>query len=316
MEVGSGGQNVYGYDGAGLRVKAVANGGAPIYYVRSSVLGNVAMEVEGSQAILYRAYIYAGKSLIAQQSTDGQFYWVHKDHLGSASKLTNTSGVVLYRAEFDPFGQTVYESGTFNLNSKKFTGYERDWATGLDYANARMYTSRRGQFMQSDPIAYGCSNKNPDLLAGASKLLPQSLNRYGYVRQDPVNRYDPSGLLIAFPGDCVDVYLDGIFWFSTCGGGGFGGFGGGGGVGGGRSRGGEGETEDSCLFPLLGCLAGILGYARVLAELAVCPATGGLTCVLAFVEHVVLAVLIAKECPEAAKNCGRKLQRPRKVAPE
>ena len=88
-EVGSGGQNVYGYDGDGQRVKVVSNSSAPIYYVRSSVLGQAVMEVEGSQAILYRAYIYTDGRLIAEQSTDGQFYWLHQDHIGDGHKLTN-----------------------------------------------------------------------------------------------------------------------------------------------------------------------------------------------------------------------------------
>jgi RHS repeat-associated protein len=74
-------------------------------------------------------------------------------------------------------------SGNANLNSKKFTGYERDGATGLDYAGARMYNSGRGRFMQPDPKG----------LEGAKKDLPQSLNRYSYVGNDPVNQIDPLG---------------------------------------------------------------------------------------------------------------------------
>ncbi|HWQ31967.1 MAG TPA: carboxypeptidase regulatory-like domain-containing protein, partial [Blastocatellia bacterium] len=154
-EVGTGGQNTYRYDGDGNRVKVVANGGAPIYYVKSSVLGQVAMEIEGSQAVLNRAYVYASGKLVAEQTPDGQFYWTHNDHLGSTRRLTNTSGTVVYRGEFDPFGKTVLETGSVSLNSHKYTGYERDWATGLDYANARMYASLRGRFMQSDPVTQG-----------------------------------------------------------------------------------------------------------------------------------------------------------------
>jgi hypothetical protein len=90
-EVGSGGLNTYRFDGDGKRVKVVSNGGAPIYYVWSSVLGQVAMEVEGSQANLHRAYVYAGKQIVAQRSSDGQFYWVHSDHLGSGRKLTDAN---------------------------------------------------------------------------------------------------------------------------------------------------------------------------------------------------------------------------------
>jgi RHS repeat-associated protein len=138
--------------------------------------------------------VYANGKLMAEQTPDGQFYWTHNDHLGSTRKLTSTSGAVVYRGEFDPFGQAVLETGSVSLNSHKFTGYERDWATGLDYANARMYTSQYGRFMQSDPVSYGCGNKKPDILAGARKRKPQSFNRYSYVYSDPINLIDPKGL--------------------------------------------------------------------------------------------------------------------------
>ncbi|MDX2029062.1 MAG: hypothetical protein SF339_00210, partial [Blastocatellia bacterium] len=61
------------------------SGGNAIFYVRSSVLGNVAMEVNAAAGV-YRAYVYAGGKLVAQRSYDGQFYWMHQDHLGSGRK--------------------------------------------------------------------------------------------------------------------------------------------------------------------------------------------------------------------------------------
>jgi RHS repeat-associated protein len=181
-EVGTGGQNTYRYDGDSQRVKVVASG-TTTYYVRSSVLGQVAMEVAGSSAVLQRAYVYASGKLVAEQSNDGGFYWLHGDHLGSARKLTNTSGVVVYRGEFDPHGQPLLETGTTTLNSRKFTGYERDWATGLDYANARMYQSSRGRFTSPDPAG----------MSSADKRVPESFNRYAYAGNDPVNHVDPGG---------------------------------------------------------------------------------------------------------------------------
>jgi len=73
-------------------------------------------------------------------------------------------------------------SGNTNLNTRKFTGYERD-ATGLDYAEARMYNSGRGRFIQPDPVGM----KSVDL------QRPQTLNRYSYVQNDPANLIDPGG---------------------------------------------------------------------------------------------------------------------------
>lgn len=181
-EAGTGGQNVYGYDGNGQRIRKVENGGAALYYVRSTLLKETALEVNQAQGV-YRAYVRVGSQMVAEQSSDGGFYWLHNDHLGSSRKLTNTSGVVVWRGEFDPHGQMLLETGTSTLNTRKYTGYERDGATGLDYANARMYESSLGRFTQADPL----------WLTKGRMVNPESLNRYAHVNNDPVNQIDPSG---------------------------------------------------------------------------------------------------------------------------
>src|SRR6185312_8363576 len=66
----------------------------------------------------------------------------------------------------------------------KFTSYERDTTTGetgLDYATARSYESGLACFTSPDPM-FG------------SLAAPQSLNRYSYVTNDPINFTDPTGL--------------------------------------------------------------------------------------------------------------------------
>jgi RHS repeat-associated protein len=112
---------------------------------------------------------------------------------------------VVYRAEFDPHGQQLYEwasGGATFLNSHKFTGYERDWATNLDYAKARSYTRYRGRFLQPDPLG----------VAAADVTNPQSLNRYGYVGNDPVNFVDPSGLNSEAPPIRIETWEPGPWW--------------------------------------------------------------------------------------------------------
>jgi len=177
--------NTYGYDGNGARVR-VTDAGAAVFYVRSSVLGQVTMEVTSTG--VRRAYVYSsGGKLIAQQSTDGQFYWLHTNHLNSARAMTDVNGNLVYKGQFDPYGKALTQwssSGNTSLNTRKFTGYERD-ATGLDYAGARMYNSGRGRFM------------TPDIkgLESANVRKPQTLNRYSYTYNDPINHIDPSGLV-------------------------------------------------------------------------------------------------------------------------
>ncbi|MCG3144288.1 MAG: hypothetical protein HONDAALG_01707 [Gammaproteobacteria bacterium] len=179
----NGTSSTYGYDGNGGRAR-VTDGGAATFYVRSSMLGEVVMEV--NSAGVRRAYVYAGGKLIAEQSTDGQFYYLHTNHLRSARAMTDVNGNLVYKGQFDPYGQALTEwssSGNANLNTKKFTGYERD-ATGLDYANARMYNSGRGRFMTPDIKGLGSANVR----------RPQTLNRYAYTSNDPVNFIDRTGL--------------------------------------------------------------------------------------------------------------------------
>ena len=96
-------------------------------------------------------------------------------------------GNVAYRGEYDPHGQTVLETAPVGsyINSKKFTGYERNWATNLDYAIARTFQHTRGRFTSPDPLGVGASDK----------ANPQSLNRYTYVGNDSINFVDLSGLL-------------------------------------------------------------------------------------------------------------------------
>lgn len=85
-----------------------------------------------------------------------------------------------YEAEFTPYGE---EHSTLNscAQNYKFTGYERDSETGLDYAFARFYNSRIGRFMSADPLSGEIGN-------------PQSLNRYAYVLNNSTNLTDPFGL--------------------------------------------------------------------------------------------------------------------------
>src|SRR5574341_189079 len=45
---------------------------------------------------------WPGGQMLAMQSYDGNFYWLHTDALGSGRKMTNESGTVIYRAEYDP----------------------------------------------------------------------------------------------------------------------------------------------------------------------------------------------------------------------
>lgn len=183
MKTANYGNSAYGYDGAGMRVKKTENG-ATTYYVQSGALKNTAMEVNSTGVL--RAFVYHDGRVAAQWDSGGQFHWRHANHLGSTRAMTDENGSLIYKAQHDPYGQILNEwsvSGNNNLSKTKFTDYERDAATGLDYAGARMYNSTRGKFLQADPAGQNSVNLRQ----------PQSLNRYAYSGNDPINNIDPTG---------------------------------------------------------------------------------------------------------------------------
>ena len=93
-------------------------------------------------------------------------------------QLANPSAAVTLAKSYEPFGDGLTSSGT-GLTAFQFTGEQRD-GTGLTYLRARYYASYLNQWIQ------------PDLIIGLF-TNPQTLNRYLYVLNNPVNRADPGG---------------------------------------------------------------------------------------------------------------------------
>ena len=111
----------------------------------------------------------------------------HTDGLGSVTELTDSTGAVVRAYVYDAYGRIVTQTGALE-NPYTFTGREFDAESGLYFYRARYYDARTGRFTQEDPVA--------GLLA-----IPQTLNRYPYVANNPLNLTDPSGEL--FPPLCV-----------------------------------------------------------------------------------------------------------------
>ena len=159
------------YDHSGERVTR-SDGTTTVIY-----LGDV--EVEGSTARTY--YGFAG-SVVGVRTTSGSsttLEVVISDHLGSPhvtyDPATSTvTGTRLHR----PYGEPRYESGALP-GDRGYTGQQAD-PTGLMYYGARYYSPGLMSFVSADTIVPDPSHSG-------------DLNRYGYVRGNPVNYNDPSG---------------------------------------------------------------------------------------------------------------------------
>jgi RHS repeat-associated protein len=175
--------SVYLYDGNGMRVeKCFPNCSSPpssTVYVYADSQDIAEYDNGAAPSAPSREFILSdsvsGTGLLAS-IVGGTTTYFHPDHLDWRVN-TNTAGQIAGQQGTYPYGQSWYSS---NGNEFVFTTYQRDSESGLDYALARYYDSSVSRFCTVDPL-------------GGQTDDPQSLNRYAYVRDDPVNLTDPTG---------------------------------------------------------------------------------------------------------------------------
>ncbi|MEW6085138.1 MAG: RHS repeat-associated core domain-containing protein [Chloroflexota bacterium] len=166
------------YDGDGNLVKKIKPDGSKTIYVGGLY------EVDknaGGTVTKTTVYYPAGGAM----RVNGTLYYVLKDHLGSASVVTDTSGNVLGEQRYYPFGETRLSAGTL-YTDKLFTGQREMTGLGIYHYQSRFYSPKLGRFLSADSLV-----PNP--------FNPQDFNRFSYVRNNPVRYVDPSGNI---PIDC------------------------------------------------------------------------------------------------------------------
>ena len=104
-------------------------------------------------------------------------YYFHSDHLGSASWITNNTGLPVQHLLYLPFGEHFANEHSSGYDERfTFTGKERDAETGYYYHGARFNNSDIG-WLSVDPMA----DKYP------------SLTPYNYCAWNPIKLVDPTG---------------------------------------------------------------------------------------------------------------------------
>jgi RHS repeat-associated protein len=150
------------------------------------------------------------------QSTET--HYLYKDHLGSLDLITDASGAITDELSFDAWGQRrsglnwsdvninqlIADYGVFASiappTTRGFTGHEMADEVGVIHMNGRIYDPRLGRFLQADPFV-----QEPE--------LTQSLNRYSYVRNNPLNATDPSGFFFSEILDGLVTIVAGVVGF-------------------------------------------------------------------------------------------------------
>jgi RHS repeat-associated protein len=146
----------------------------------------------------YRHYITFGSEAAVYTRWDTgitQISYVTQDHLSSTSSITDGNGAGVVTESFDAYGQrrngatwngappSADLASISNVMRRGFTGHEHLDNLNLIHMNGRVYSPGLGRFMSADPFV-------PDATD------PQSLNRYTYVRNNPLTFTDPSGYII------------------------------------------------------------------------------------------------------------------------
>jgi RHS repeat-associated protein len=176
----------YSYDGNGKRVKKITDTETTIFVYDGlgKLIGEYSTASASSPTISYTA----------------------TDSIGSPRVITDQQGQVVSRRDFMPFGEELPSESTYRTGARKygqvdgvrqkFTGYQRDNETGIDFAEARYYYNNHGRFTAVDPLT--ASGKSSD---------PQTFNRYVYVLNNPERLKDPTGLQAGEGGESAPDYV-------------------------------------------------------------------------------------------------------------
>ena len=200
VNLGGGGKAYYIYDAAGQRVRKIIesqNGtrrkeriylsGFELYREYGSDGQTVSLERESIHVMDDQRRIVLVET---QTVEDGnainapiplQRYQLG-NHLGSASLELDEFGDLISYEEYHPYGTTSFQAGRsaaeVSLKCYRYTAKERDEESGLNYHGARYYAPWLARWTSADPAG-----------------MVDGTNLFGYCGNNPVCRFDSTGLL-------------------------------------------------------------------------------------------------------------------------
>jgi RHS repeat-associated protein len=164
-------------------------------------------------------YGYRNGELLVTTSSGANVQWIVTDQLGTPRMIADRTGSLasIKRHDYLPFGEELFAGSGGRTTAQgysaadsvrqKFTSKERDAETGLDYFNARYYSSAQGRFTGVDPYNINLERQLKTDPQEAGLLFrdylsnPQQWNRYTYALNNPLAYIDPTGEAIELVGN-------------------------------------------------------------------------------------------------------------------
>jgi len=174
------------YNDQGIRVSSATSSSTNTYLVDANNHTGYQQVLEqfsqsGGLPSLTKSYVI-GDDVLAQcsASTNAPSYFLADGH-GSNRQLVNTVSGLASHYSYDAYGQTqTNTSSAVGSNTKLYCGEQWDSTLNMYNLRARYYDPANGRFNQRDIFA----GLNSD---------PQTLHKYAYADEAPVNLRDPSG---------------------------------------------------------------------------------------------------------------------------
>ena len=177
------GKESYRYDGHGRRVQVSRDDGSKEvfqYGQAGQYLFSSKLPAGGGQTT--HENVYLSGSVIATidhnwpSNAVTAIKYQHTDALGSPVATTNTSGALIERTNYEPYGSAIGKT----VDGIGYTGHVMDGSTGLTYMQQRYYDPTLGRFLSVDPVT-------------ANFDTGGNFNRYWYANNSPYAYRDPDG---------------------------------------------------------------------------------------------------------------------------
>ncbi len=186
----------FGYDGMGRRVRTIEKENGVVTSDQRQVwLGlELAEDRDTATGQTMKRFFPQGEQ-IASGPASGAYYYT-RDHLGSIRELTDATGTVRARYDYDPWGRRTKIEGDVDA-SFGFTGHYHHQASGLALAAFRAYDADLGRWLSRDPLEEA-----------------DGINLFAYVGNSVTRIIDPLGLFglrdvlgfVPVVGSALDAY--------------------------------------------------------------------------------------------------------------